>query len=179
MLALTMVALAALTQAQDFTWSGAIPSGKRLTVKNISEDVRSQLERRVKELEKALVKEPDDALIHYNLACYQSLAKERGEALRHLQQGCQAVPGFRDEAGLSAHDRDVAVDHQAIGVVDADRAPAGLDCVFSLPHDRRDPLVGRGIGDEPREIVGRRNVFGFQPGGVGERGALETELDRL
>jgi DUF4097 and DUF4098 domain-containing protein YvlB len=39
MLAL-MVAFAALTQAQDFTWSGAIPSGKRLTVKNISGDVR-------------------------------------------------------------------------------------------------------------------------------------------
>lgn len=40
MLALTMVALAALTQTQDFTWSGAIPSGKRLTVKNISGDIR-------------------------------------------------------------------------------------------------------------------------------------------
>ena len=40
MLALTMVALAALTQAQDFTWTGAIPSGKRLTVKNISGDIR-------------------------------------------------------------------------------------------------------------------------------------------
>jgi DUF4097 and DUF4098 domain-containing protein YvlB len=40
MLALTMVALAALTQAQDFTWSGAIPGGKRLTVKNISGDIR-------------------------------------------------------------------------------------------------------------------------------------------
>jgi DUF4097 and DUF4098 domain-containing protein YvlB len=39
MLAL-MVAFAALTQAQDFTWSGAIPSGKRLTVKNISGDIR-------------------------------------------------------------------------------------------------------------------------------------------
>ncbi len=40
MLALTMVALAALTQAPDFTWSGTIPTGKRLTVKNISGDVR-------------------------------------------------------------------------------------------------------------------------------------------
>ncbi len=39
MLAL-MVAFAALSQAQDFTWSGTIPSGKRLTVKNISGDVR-------------------------------------------------------------------------------------------------------------------------------------------
>ena len=36
----TMVVLAALTQAQDFTWSGAIPSGKSLTVKNISGDIR-------------------------------------------------------------------------------------------------------------------------------------------
>jgi DUF4097 and DUF4098 domain-containing protein YvlB len=36
----TMVVLAALTQAQDFTWSGAIPSGKWLTVKNISGDIR-------------------------------------------------------------------------------------------------------------------------------------------
>ena len=41
MLALTMVALSALAvQAQDFTWSGAIPSGKRLVVKNISGDIR-------------------------------------------------------------------------------------------------------------------------------------------
>ena len=41
MLALTMVALASLSaQAQDFTWTGAIPNGKRLTVKNISGDIR-------------------------------------------------------------------------------------------------------------------------------------------
>lgn len=40
MLALAAVALAALVQAQDFTWSGTIPGGKRLTVKNISGDIR-------------------------------------------------------------------------------------------------------------------------------------------
>src|SRR5262245_32667303 len=41
MLALTMVVLGALSaQSQDFTWSGAIPSGKRLIVKNISGDVK-------------------------------------------------------------------------------------------------------------------------------------------
>ena len=41
MLALTMVALAALSvQSQDFTWSGAIPAGKWLTVKNISGDIK-------------------------------------------------------------------------------------------------------------------------------------------
>jgi len=40
MLALAMVALAALTQTPDFTWSGTIPTGKRLTVKNISGDIR-------------------------------------------------------------------------------------------------------------------------------------------
>lgn len=41
MLALTMVVLGALSaQSQDFTWSGAIPSGKRLVVKNISGDIR-------------------------------------------------------------------------------------------------------------------------------------------
>lgn len=42
MLALTMVVLGSLavSQAQDFTWSGAIPSGKWLTVKNISGDMR-------------------------------------------------------------------------------------------------------------------------------------------
>lgn len=39
MLALTMVALAALTQTPDFTWSGTVPTGKRLTVKNISGDI--------------------------------------------------------------------------------------------------------------------------------------------
>jgi len=41
MLALTMVVLGALSvQSQDFTWSGAIPSGKRLVVKNISGDIK-------------------------------------------------------------------------------------------------------------------------------------------
>jgi DUF4097 and DUF4098 domain-containing protein YvlB len=41
MLALTMVVLGALSaQSQDFTWSGAIPSGKWLVVKNISGDIK-------------------------------------------------------------------------------------------------------------------------------------------
>lgn len=40
MLALAMVAFAALTQTPDFTWSGAIATGKRLTVKNISGDIQ-------------------------------------------------------------------------------------------------------------------------------------------
>jgi tetratricopeptide (TPR) repeat protein len=49
----------------------------------------------IRELEKALVKEPDDALIHYNLACYQSLAKDRGEALRHLRKAIRLEPAYR------------------------------------------------------------------------------------
>lgn len=35
MLTLALYAVAALTQGQDFSWSGAIPQGKTLTVKNI------------------------------------------------------------------------------------------------------------------------------------------------
>src|SRR4030095_4319482 len=43
MLALTMVVLGALSvQSQDFTWSGAIPSGKRLVVENISGDIKGE-----------------------------------------------------------------------------------------------------------------------------------------
>lgn len=49
----------------------------------------------INELEKALVKEPDDALIHYNLACYQSLARDRHEALRHLEEAFRLDPGYR------------------------------------------------------------------------------------
>jgi tetratricopeptide (TPR) repeat protein len=49
----------------------------------------------IRELEKALVKEPEDALIHYNLACYQSLARDRGQALRHLEQALRLDPGYR------------------------------------------------------------------------------------
>lgn len=40
MLALAMVAFAALTQTADFTWSGTIATGKRLTVKNISGNIQ-------------------------------------------------------------------------------------------------------------------------------------------
>jgi tetratricopeptide (TPR) repeat protein len=54
-----------------------------------------RLDLAIRELEAALRKEPADALIHYNLACYLSLARDRGQALRHLEQAFRLDPGYR------------------------------------------------------------------------------------
>jgi len=44
----------------------------------------ARLDLAIQDLERALDVEPTDALIHYNLACYLSLAGERRRALVHL-----------------------------------------------------------------------------------------------
>ena len=46
-------------------------------------------------------------------------------------------------------------------------------------HDRGERLVRRRERNQPRQVVGRRDVRGIEPGGIGEAGALEAELDRL
>lgn len=49
----------------------------------------------IKALERALEVEPSEALIHYNLACYLSLAGNKPRALSHLSQALAIDPDYR------------------------------------------------------------------------------------
>ena len=49
----------------------------------------------VRNLETALRSHPDDALLHYNLACYQSLAHNKRRALRHLSRALVLDGNYR------------------------------------------------------------------------------------
>ncbi len=46
-------------------------------------------------MERALKTEPEEALLHYNLACYLSLAGEKDQALRHLSKALEYDPAYR------------------------------------------------------------------------------------
>ncbi len=54
-----------------------------------------RLDLAVRTLEEALILEPDNALLRYNLACYLSLVGEKRRALRHLSQAMNIDPLFR------------------------------------------------------------------------------------
>jgi tetratricopeptide (TPR) repeat protein len=45
-------------------------------------------------LEKALIREPAEAVLRYNLACYLSLAGHKNRALRHLTQAFSLEPAY-------------------------------------------------------------------------------------
>ena len=49
----------------------------------------------VQTMERAVALHPADALIHYNLACYLSLAGEKHQALSHLSQAFAIDPSYR------------------------------------------------------------------------------------
>lgn len=48
-------------------------------------------------LERAADENPDEALLHYNLACYWSLAGDPAKALRSLSQALDLDPDLRDQ----------------------------------------------------------------------------------
>jgi hypothetical protein len=50
-------------------------------------------------LEEALAVAPEEAIVHYNLACYFSLAGNKGRALAHLAEALSIDPTFRDRIG--------------------------------------------------------------------------------
>ena len=50
----------------------------------------------IESLEDALVIEPDEAIILYNLACYWSLAREPRQALFYLSRAFEQDPDYRD-----------------------------------------------------------------------------------
>ena len=54
------------------------------------------LQRAIDSLEPAVDVEPGSAILHYNLACYWSLASNRREALRYLANALNIDGNFRD-----------------------------------------------------------------------------------
>ena len=53
-----------------------------------------RLDLAIEALEKALILEPSEAMLRYNLACYLSLAGHKGRALRHLSQALSLEPAY-------------------------------------------------------------------------------------
>jgi Flp pilus assembly protein TadD len=49
----------------------------------------------IESLEEALMVQPDDALVHYNLACYWSLAKNKRQALSFLSKAIDLKDDYR------------------------------------------------------------------------------------
>ena len=54
-----------------------------------------KLDRAIESLEEALVAAPNDALVHYNLACYWSLAKNKQQALSYLSRAFDLEEDYR------------------------------------------------------------------------------------
>jgi tetratricopeptide (TPR) repeat protein len=55
-----------------------------------------RLDLAIEALETALVADPSEGIIHYNLACYWSLAKNKQNAIEYLSQALAIDPNFRD-----------------------------------------------------------------------------------
>ncbi len=55
-----------------------------------------KLDRAIESLEEALAAEPHDALVHYNLACYWSLARNKRQALSYLARAFQLQDEYRN-----------------------------------------------------------------------------------
>jgi Flp pilus assembly protein TadD len=58
-----------------------------------------QIDKAIAALEHAREVDPAEALIHYNLACYQSLAGYRHDAVMNLSRAIELKPDFRDMIG--------------------------------------------------------------------------------
>jgi tetratricopeptide (TPR) repeat protein len=55
-----------------------------------------QLAKAIDALERAVKVDPSEAVLHYNLACYWSLARNRTLALRYLSRALEIDSNFRD-----------------------------------------------------------------------------------
>jgi tetratricopeptide (TPR) repeat protein len=55
-----------------------------------------QIDRAIEALERAVDAEPEEALLHYNLACYWCLATDRRKALRYLAEALAIDGNLRD-----------------------------------------------------------------------------------
>jgi tetratricopeptide (TPR) repeat protein len=56
----------------------------------------------IEALEEALTVDPDQALVHYNLACYWSLAGNKRQAILFLAQALDLSPDYRDLVAAEA-----------------------------------------------------------------------------
>ncbi|MBN1910925.1 MAG: tetratricopeptide repeat protein, partial [Pirellulales bacterium] len=56
-----------------------------------------QIDLAIAALEEAVAAEPSEAIAHYNLACYLSLAGDKSLALAHLARALVMDPNFRDQ----------------------------------------------------------------------------------
>src|SRR4029079_6532861 len=55
-----------------------------------------QLAKAINALERAVKVDPGEAILHYNLACYWSLARNRTMALRYLSRALELDSNYRD-----------------------------------------------------------------------------------
>jgi tetratricopeptide (TPR) repeat protein len=55
-----------------------------------------RLDLAIQSLEEAMESRPDEGIIHYNLACYWSLAGNKGLAMQYLMQSFDLDPNYRD-----------------------------------------------------------------------------------
>jgi tetratricopeptide (TPR) repeat protein len=55
-----------------------------------------QLAKAIESLERAITIDPSEGVLHYNLACYWSLARNRTLALRYLSRALELDTNFRD-----------------------------------------------------------------------------------
>lgn len=55
-----------------------------------------RLDRAIESLEQALLVDPNEAILYYNLACYWSLACNRAYALQYLHQALELDGGYRE-----------------------------------------------------------------------------------
>ncbi len=56
-----------------------------------------RLDLAIESLEEALEAEPGSAIVHYNLACYWSLARNKRQAIAYLSQALMLDSAFRDQ----------------------------------------------------------------------------------
>ena len=62
----------------------------------------NKIESAIQTLEDALAGQHDEAIVHYNLACYWSLARNAGLALVHLSRALDLEPDYRDRVASEA-----------------------------------------------------------------------------
>ena len=62
----------------------------------------NRLDLAIESLERALVAESQEAILHYNLACYWSLAGNAQLAIQYLAQSLTIDPSYRDLVGMES-----------------------------------------------------------------------------
>jgi tetratricopeptide (TPR) repeat protein len=58
-----------------------------------------RLDLAIQSLQEGLAIDPDQGIVHYNLACYWSLAENARQALKHLAQSMELDPTYRELVG--------------------------------------------------------------------------------